>query len=667
MKYDKETLIKEFKKIHNNKYDYSLFEYHGYKKKSIIICPIHGKFEQTVQRHLEGRNCKKCAIELSKHKISKSNTKRKRTFDDIVKLANQKHNSKYQYVKIDGKKLVIICPHHGEFKQFIHNHLKGCGCKLCAIDNRRMTTEDFIKKSKEIYGERYDYSKTIYKSWNKKITILEDDKEIQVLPYDHFRAKPNKSIKQKRYKDSFIQKAIKKHNNKYDYSKVEYIKHNVEVCIICPHHGEFYQKPSIHLNSHGCQKCAREKSLSKLLMSKSEYIKRISDNNTDTSLVEYNGYYNKVKLRCIKHDTVYEVTPNNSLSGVGCPECYKESRRLPLNEFIKRCKEKHENKYNYSHVRYNCLDDVIYLKCVDHGKFSVTAINHMRGSGCPKCGLTIPQREIIRFLETINNIELKINDRSIINPLELDILINNKLAVELNGIYWHSYNQKESSKQKYKHYNKFELANENNIELLQFTDMEWKNKQNIVKSIISSKLNINNRIFARKCEITNLSSEQFNKFFDDNHMQGRLNTSIRIGLEHNGRIVCAMGFNKHTSYDYYITRYANILNCNVIGGASKIFKNFITRYKPSSILTFADRRYSKGLLYKKIGFSVVSVTKPNYCYIKNNKIYSRMSFQKHKLNKLESFDPSLSESQNMFNNGYRRIWDAGNYKMVWYA
>ena len=126
-----------------------------------------------------------------------------------------------------------------------------------------------------------------------------------------------------------------------------------------------------------------------------------------------------------------------------------------------------------------------------------------------------------------------------------------------------------------------------------------------------------------------------------------------------------MSFNKHPKYQWEITRFANKLNMTVVGGASKLFKHFLREHNPDQILTYADRRYSNGNLYKKLGFKLDGITQPNYIYIKNKKIFSRQQFQKHKLkDKLEDFNPLLTEAENMFNNGYRRMWDAGNYRFL---
>jgi hypothetical protein len=127
-----------------------------------------------------------------------------------------------------------------------------------------------------------------------------------------------------------------------------------------------------------------------------------------------------------------------------------------------------------------------------------------------------------------------------------------------------------------------------------------------------------------------------------------------------------MGFNKHHKHEWEISRLSSKLNCVVVGGASKVFNYFVKNYNPNMIMTYADRCYSDGNVYQKLKFMFDGVTKPNYKYVKGNNVYSRQKFQKHKLKKkLDCFDSNLTEAQNMFNNGYRRIWDCGHLRFIW--
>ena len=281
------------------------------------------------------------------------------------------------------------------------------------------------------------------------------------------------------------------------------------------------------------------------------------------------------------------------------------------------------------------------------------------------------EKEIIKFI----NLNIETNSRSIISPYELDIYIpKHKLAIEFNGLYWHSYNQKESLKQKRKHLLKTEICEEKGIQLLHIFENEWLNpvKQEIWKSIINSKLNKNDRIFARKCIVKEiLDTKLIRQFLNNNHLQGFVGSSIKLGLFYENKLVSLMTFSKtrySKKYQYELIRFCNKKNVNIVGGASKLFKYFIKNYDPKSIISYADRRYSNGNLYNKLNFSFSHNSAPNYFYFKPGQsvLYPRIKFQKHKLEKqLENFDSELSEVENMYNNGYRRIWDCGNMIYIW--
>lgn len=265
--------------------------------------------------------------------------------------------------------------------------------------------------------------------------------------------------------------------------------------------------------------------------------------------------------------------------------------------------------------------------------------------------------------------EIIINSRKIINPLELDIFLPEKnLAIEYNGLYWHS---EIRGKHKNYHLSKTNMCVKKNIHLIHIFENEWLYKQDIVKSRLKNLLGIGKKVYARKCIVKNIDSKTANIFFATNHIQGVASSKINIGLFFNDELMSVMSFtpsrfNKH--YQYELIRFATQLNTNVVGGASKIFQWFIREYTPKSIISYSDKRWNTGTVYKKLNFKYLSTSAPNYWYFKNNELvlYSRMKFQKHKLFKLlKSFDPNMSEWKNMVNNGYNRIWDCGNDVWVW--
>jgi hypothetical protein len=262
------------------------------------------------------------------------------------------------------------------------------------------------------------------------------------------------------------------------------------------------------------------------------------------------------------------------------------------------------------------------------------------------------------------------NNRTTLNGKEIDILIPNKnIGIEHNGIYWHS---ELNGKDKNYHLNKTKQCNNQHIQLLHIFETEWLHQQQIVKSVIASKLGcFETRLFARKCNIKTITAQVKNKFLDEHHLQGQDKSSVKLGLFYDEKLVSVMTFGKsrfNKNYQYEMHRFCNKKGYQIIGGASKLWKYFLKNYNPTSVITYADRRYSDGTFYEKIGFTKIRESLPAYWYFgKNiNGIANRTQFQKHLLkNKLDNYEPKLSEWQNMQNNGYDRIWDCGNFVFEW--
>ena len=255
-----EQFIIDAKKIHSDKYDYSLVNYNGVFKKVCIICPIHGEFWQSPHDHLRGCGCKKCSIDKNKKYLT-SNTK------EFTERAQIVHNGFYDYSKVEyvnaNTKVCIICPIHGEFWQTPMHHLNRNGCPKCryikSSNKKRKTTKWFIEESKKIHGNKYDYTKTEYHRLDEKVCIIcPIHGEFWQSPANHMKGHgcPYCSKNKKYTLETFIEKARQIHGDKYDYSKVNYVNSLIKVCIICPEHGEFWQTPNCHLNRHqGCPIC----------------------------------------------------------------------------------------------------------------------------------------------------------------------------------------------------------------------------------------------------------------------------------------------------------------------------------------------------------------------------------------------------------------------------
>ena len=353
------------------------------------------------------------------------------TTEEFIKRSNEIHNGKYNYSKTvyngTHNKVIIICPIHGEFLQTPHDHLKGCGCKKCANEllstNRSITTEEFIKRARKIHGDRYDYSKVEYANSHIPVCIIDENgNEFFQTPNSHLNGHGNANEAYKKSWDKrgritteeFIERAKKVHGDKYDYSKVEYVNAKTKVCIICPIHGEFYIKPHNLLNSKGCYKCGRESSGSKQSLTTEEFIKRarkIHGDKYDYSKVEYVNNHTDI---CIIHPKYGEFfqSPSTHLKGCDHPKemtekVWSKRGRITTEEFIKRARKIHGDKYDYSKVEYVNSRTKVCIICPIHGEFWQTLENHTHKTnpkGCPKCSMSHLETEIMRYLEN-NKIE----------------------------------------------------------------------------------------------------------------------------------------------------------------------------------------------------------------------------------------------------------------------
>ena len=374
---------------YSKKYDYSLVDYIDSKSKVKIICKKHDVvFEQAPSEHLRGKEgCKACSGKSIVNTYS------------FIFEAKKTHNKKYDYSKskyVNSKtKVNIVCPEHGEFEQLPSNHINGQGCPKC-----------------------------------KGLSITE---------------------KKTMTTDSFIKKAIKKHGDKYDYSKVEYIKSTDKVIIICPEHGEFEQQAVSHLRGKGCNKCGIENNRKNLIKTKEQFI-------IDAQLY-------------------------------------------------------HNNKYDYSNIDYLNSHTKVNIICPEHGEFQQLPYDHISGHGCSKCTSSVSSQEteINDFLLELG-LEPIQSSMSIIPPYQLDIYIpSHNIAIEFNGLYWHN----ELKVDKNYHLNKTNLCEEKGVQLIHIFEDEWLNKKEIVKSRLKQILGLNvNTVYGRKCVIREVSTTDSKLFLN---------------------------------------------------------------------------------------------------------------------------------------------------------
>ena len=287
-------------------------------------------------------------------------------------------------------------------------------------------------------------------------------------------------------------------------------------------------------------------------------------------------------------------------------------------------------------------------------------------------GQSILEKEISDYIKTLDP-DIIEQSRTVIHPLELDIVSEkHKIAIEVDGLYWHS--ETTGRKGKFYHFQKRKTTNDAGYRLLQIFEDDWVEKERIVKSRLKNAFQMNFRkIFARKCIVKEISTEIKSKFLKKYHIQGNDKSNIHLGLFYKNKLVSVMTFNPYRialgnspkKDSYELARFCSIFNFSVVGGASKLLTYFEKVYKPVEILSYADCRWSDGNLYKNLGFSLTGQTQPNYWYIIRNQRKHRFAYRKSELSKLlKIFDPTLTEWENMQINGYDRIWDSGSYKFL---
>ena len=243
--------------------------------------------------------------------------------------------------------------------------------------------------------------------------------------------------------EDFIKRSKKIHEDKYDYSKVEYVNANVKVCIVCPIHGEFWQKPSDHMRGIGCKLCGIKKCHEKQKFTTETFIKKakeIHGNKYDYSKVNYIDSKHDVTIICPIHGE-FEVNANSHLLGHKCWKCgvieSRDKNKILIKEFIEKSNLKHGNKYDYSKVEYVDYHTEVIITCPIHGDFKVKPIKHVQGCGCPQCSESILERTIRSALEK-NKIkyyqEYKFDWLKYKKKLVLDFYLPNyNIAIECQG------------------------------------------------------------------------------------------------------------------------------------------------------------------------------------------------------------------------------------------
>lgn len=346
---------------------------------------------------------------------------KKKTTEEFIADARKVHGDRYDYSKVvyqgSDSKVCVICKKHGEFFVDPGNHLsRKSGCPKCKSEAARarylMSTEEFIKKATEVHGDRYDYSKVDYQGTDRKVCIIchkrdsegKEHGDFWQVPHNHLHGFgcPKCSGNYVQTSEEFINSLKEVFGDAYDYSKVEYHSRNSRIRLICPQHGEFVKTASNLLAGHGCNKC-----IGNYGIDFNWFVQRANEVHSgkyDYSESVWNGYKQKLAIRCPEHGTFYQM-PVAHLQGQGCPKC--SGKVLDKDMFLKKAYAIHGDKYDYSQIDFKGARVKLKIICPKHGPFWQDPRSHVNSrSGCPICAQSHLEEKVRQSLIR-NNIQFQ--------------------------------------------------------------------------------------------------------------------------------------------------------------------------------------------------------------------------------------------------------------------
>lgn len=434
-------------------------------------------------------------------------------------------------------------------------------------------------------------------------------------------------------------------NNKYDLQE--------KTCPICGIKFTTYYTNKIYCGSELCEK-------ERIRIKNANMHKRRSK---DTERLRKKDYYDRTQKQRLLQKAIKYREANNTVIEYSPRGFYSHDIDFVRNYF---------SKFGYvllSDVYNNNREKLIVL-CPEGHEWETTFHGFKdAGNRCLQCYsennyTSIPEQKLVDYFQNnFPDVTFIHNDREQITPYELDLFFPDiNVAIEVCGLYWHS--EVSGKKDKKYHYNKMQLCKDKRIRLITVFEDEINNKFDIVISRIKVALGlVTERIFARKCEVRNISVHKANNFFEDTHIQGPAVCKKALGLFYNDKLVaaCSVGSTgrEHAGGENVIElkRFSVKLGCVVVGGFSKLFKVIINEWKNFNIKSYCDMRYANifNPVYEKAGFKLVGAAKYTPHYVKAGKRYRNISLRKTP----EERKTGLTKWELRLAQGYDRIWDCG--------
>ena len=545
-------------------------------------------------------------------------------------------------------------------------------------------TLSYVAMVSPLHNNVYDYSETVFTKMNEPITVIcKNHGAFYPVAGNHKKTgcptcyENRRGVSLRMKESDFISRLAKE---KPSYSLVsEFVSGSDKVTLRCSIHKENFQATPIRVFTYEntCPMCDGQNisaiSSFKTLPKALEVVKNLPSHITCVS--ENISWGGVTRLSCSRHGEFDMSLKRVPKMEYVCHECSKEHwqgvSRVSCEEYASKLVKLFPNPpfaVSLDVLKYsdNVGTKTVALICAEHGPFTRhrhTVNNGKLGTPCPYCkrhGLSTPELELVEFIRTIAPCVQ--GSREVISPKEIDCWVpTKKVAVEMCGLYWHS---NERLPNDY-HLKKTELCIEKGVRLIHVFQDEWDNKRDICKSIIRNALGVSSKVYyARKLTITRAKYSEVKAFFNENHMQGSTPAQRYLVLKDSEKVVAAASFSYSRlkkDNEWELVRYCSLLDTTVVGGLSRLVKNFLIQEGVTTLISYCNRRFFTGKGYEAAGFEFISNGAPTYYWTNKIERYTRYRTQKHKLEKfLLNFDASLSESSNMEAAGFNKIYDCGS-------
>ena len=481
---------------------------------------------------------------------------------------------------------------------------------------RTVDFDTFLTRAVAAHGTRFDYSRVEWKNASTPVLVGCDGEWFWQKPSDHMKGKLPVALRGERIAkrktwttERFISEAKCKHGDRFDYSKTAYAGAHQDVVITCPEHGDFSQRPAVHLRSGGCPACGKQRG----------------------GLVR------------------------SSLSA---------------ETFVLRANAVHGGRYDYSRSLYLSAKKEVLIGCPAHGFFSQTPDAHViAGSGCPDCGrLQAFQNKSPVAVQEIVALLASMGVEVVVEHCGFDLFLPEfKIAIEHQGLYWHSTAKTSLAKARSRHLEKRLLCEGKGWRYVAIYEDEWLFRRGAVEAYLTALVGKAPRAGARAFALKQVSAREARAFYDKHHLLGAGGAGgTHMALVDGENVVACMTVGRHVerrgSSGLCLSRFCTDGRV-IAGAASRLFNAFCI---DQPVYSYVDLDKFTGGVYEALGFTSLHDIAPDYWTIKGRKRQHKTATKRSKLKGLPGFVETESEFQNTQRMGLFRIYHSGRRCVIFH-